>query len=312
MPSHNRPQFFLSIATAMFVGVGIAYIGIMTAQLAARPQVISQIFSRTFVYAAEENEEEVEDDITLTGESIFALNPVNAISATAYGVQSLDKGNVLVEKDSDRLLPIASVTKLITAVVAKKLYKETDSVVITSKMLVTEGNTGKLRLGEKYKIGEILYPLLMVSSNDSAEAIAQTYDAKKGKGKFVKEMNEWVNSIGAFRTYFHDASGLSPQNVSTVHDISIIAKWIKENEPEIFDITLTKAKSIRTHTWTNPTHFLSLSSYGGGKNGYTPEASLTNVSIFALGSPARLYSVVLLGSKNRDKDTLAVLNQAVK
>ncbi len=325
MEPRRPPQFFFSIITALVTGVGVAYIGIMAVSLFQKPQIfafirsanLSAIFSQRMVYEAHA-EEDAGEDLTFTGENLTALTSDttgasdSAISALAYSVQSLDKDNVLVEKDAERLLPIASVTKLITAVLAKKLFNDDDLVTITQKVLDTEGATGKLKLNERYKIKEILYPLLLVSSNDAAEAISQAYDRKKGNGAFIKEMNAWVNDIGAYRTYFKDASGLSPQNVSTARDLSIIAKWIKENQPGIFDITLTKAKTIRSHTWVNPTHFLSLSSYTGGKNGYIPEASLTNISLFELGSPKRLYSVVLLGSKARDKDTLGVLNKAVK
>ncbi len=328
----TRSQFVFSIVTALATGVATAYVGIGAIELIHKPELVTgsfskmaavtksvsdfgEVFSKHLVYEALA-EEDVGKDITFTGESLTAANKVDssgaAISALAYSVQSLDKDNILLEKDSDRLLPIASVTKLITAVIATKVFSPDDMIEITQKVLDTEGSTGKFKKGEKYKVKEIMFPLLLVSSNDAAEAVSQAYDARKGKGKFVKEMNSWVNEIGAYRTYFRDASGLSPQNVSTARDLSIIAKWIKDNEPGIFEITLTKSKTIRTHTWLNPTHFLSLSSYSGGKNGFIPEASLTNISIFELGTPKRPYSVVLLGSKSRDKDTLSILNKAVK
>jgi D-alanyl-D-alanine carboxypeptidase len=326
----TRSQFLFSILTAIFVGIGAAYISIGAVEVVKNPKLVtnavatvatatrdvtfSNLLSKHFQYEAEA-EEDAGKDITFSGEILTSAtvdSSSSAISALAYSVQSLDKDNILIEKDSDRLLPIASVTKLITAVVATKLMKPDDTIEITSNVLAIEGTSGKFRSGEKYKVKEILYPLLLVSSNDAAEAISLAYDKKYGKGKFVKEMNNWVGQIGAYRTYFKDASGLSPQNVSTARDLSIIAKWIKDNEPGIFDITLTKSKTIRTHTWVNPTHFLSLSSYTGGKNGYIPEARLTNVSLFALGTPKRLYSVVLLGSQSRDKDTISVLNKAVK
>lgn len=314
MKNYSRSQFFLSILTALIVGVGTAYAGIAGVEIASNFNFETlPRFSSTITYAAEDVREEVGDDMTLTGEIISAAPASTArISAKAYSVESLDKGNILLEKDADKVLPIASVTKLITAVTTLALFKETDTITITSKMLTTEGNTGRLRAGEKYKINEILYPMLLVSSNDAAEAVAQSYDSAYGKGKFVGAMNAWAKSIGATHTSFRDATGLSPQNVSTAHDLLLITKWIKENKPQIFEITLTKAKTIRTHTWVNPSHFLNLSSYSGGKNGFIPEANLTNVSIFSLGEPKRLYSVVLLGSTNRDRDTLAVLNQAVK
>lgn len=328
MSNSTQSKFLTSFLTAIIVGVGIAYAGIFAVQVITKPHVQNAVaidetipellkeegeidptfisrFSRGFIYSAEKVIEDA-GGVSLTAQ----VNP--KISATSYIVTDIDQDIVIEERDADRLLPIASITKLVTAVVARKVFKEKTRIEITQKILLTEGDSGKFRFAEKFRVDEILFPLLMVSSNDAAEALSQTYDAEHGKGKFIKEMNAWVNSIGAYRTYFRDPSGLSESNVSTAKDISIILKWIKEHEPGILDITLTKTKSIRLHTWTNPTHFLNLSSYEGGKNGFTAEAKLTSASIFSFGKPKKYYSVVLLGSSQRDVDTLSVLNKALK
>lgn len=266
------------------------------------PSFVSR-FSRVFIYSADDGREIIESaKDTLPGPAS------KKVTGLSYLVMDMDRGAIVVEKDSDRMLPIASVSKLVTAVVARKLIDENQSITVTSKALATYGNEAKLREGEKFKMKELLYPLLMVSSNDTAEILAREY----GREKFITAMNDWVSSIGAYRTYFADPSGLSPQNVSTVRDLSIITKWIWENDPEIFDITLIKSKTVRTHTWTNPTHFLNLDSYAGGKNGYTPEANRTSVALFKLGKYERLYSVMLTGSDSRDSDILELLEEAVK
>ena len=192
---------------------------------------------------------------------------------------------------------------------ARKLIDQNQYIAITPIMTETYGNEARFRVGEKFTIEELLYPLLMVSSNDAAEALARSY--WNGRNNFIKEMNTWVNSIGAYRTYFRDPSGLSSQNLSTAKDISIITKWILENDPEIFEITAMKTKIVRTHTWTNPTLFLNLSTYMGGKNGYTPEANRTGLSIFKLGKNKKVFAVILLGSSRRNNDTLDLLDDAV-
>ena len=266
------------------------------------PSFVSR-FSRVFIYSADDGMEVIES----AKNSLPSTGKVK-VTAPAYVVIDLDRNAVVLEKNADKLLPIASVTKLVTAVAAKKLLDEDQSITITKQALAAYGNEARLREGEKMRVGELLYPLLMVSSNDSSEVLAQAY----GRKNFLKEMNAWVNSIGAYRTYFADPSGLSSQNVSTAHDLSIIAQWMLKNEPEIFDITLAKAKTIRTHTWTNPTHFLNLASYAGGKNGYTPEADRTSVSLFELGKQKRVYGVMLLGSSARDSDILDLLEEAVR
>lgn len=266
------------------------------------PTFVSR-FSRVFIYSADDGREVIES----AKNSLPTTGKVK-VTAPAYVVIDLDRNAVVLEKNADKLLPIASVTKLVTAIVAKKLMDEDKYITVSKQALATYGNEARLREGEKLKVGELLYPLLMVSSNDSSEILAQAY----GRKDFLKEMNSWVNSIGAYRTYFTDPSGLSPQNVSTARDLSIITQWILKNEPKIFDITLLKAKTVRTHTWTNPTHFLNLASYAGGKNGYTPEADRTSISLFKLGKQKRTYGVMLLGSAARDSDILDLLEEAVR
>ncbi|MES3031312.1 MAG: serine hydrolase [Patescibacteria group bacterium] len=271
------------------------------------PTFVSR-FSRVFIYSADDGREIIEsakNSLPTTGKV--------TVSAPSYVVIDLDRDAVVLEKDADRLLPIASVTKLVTAVVARKILNENSYITLDSKMLAAYGNEGRLRVGEKLRASELLYPLLMVSSNDASEALAQSYgEYPVGRQSFLKEMNEWVNSIGAYRTYFADPSGLSPKNVSTARDLSVIINWIQENDPDILDITLLKSKTVRTHTWTNPTHFLNLASYAGGKNGYTPEADRTSISLFNLGKQQRLYAVVILGSATRDNDILDLLDEALR
>ncbi len=266
------------------------------------PTFISR-FSRGFIYSA--------DDVRKVIESAKNSLPTSGkvkVSAPSYVVMDMNRKVIVLEKNADKILPLASVTKLVTAVIAKKLLDQEKNITITKKVLASYGNEAKFREEEKFKIKELLFPLLMVSSNDASEALAQEY----GRQNFIKEMNNWANSIGAYRTYFADPSGLSKQNVSTARDLSIITQWIFENNHDIFEITLLKAKTIRTHTWINPTHFLNLASYAGGKNGYTPEADRTSVSLFKLGNQKRTYSIILLGSSARDNDILDLLDEAVR
>lgn len=231
------------------------------------------------------------------------------ITAASYLVKDLSQlGTVsgsTLSRDPDRVMPIASITKLVTAAVAKQLIPVDDKVSITAAITATYGNTAGFRGGESFRAGDLLYPLLMVSSNDAAEALAQHY----GRSKFIAAMNGFVQSIGAYRTYFADPSGLSPDNVSTADDIALIIEWLRQNDPDIISITQLKSKTMRDHTWTNPTHFLSWSNYAGGKNGYTPEADRTGVSLFTLGRSKDMYAVVVLGSESRDTDEIKLLRK---
>lgn len=232
--------------------------------------------------------------------------PLN-LRAKAYLVADIDTGNIILEKNKNAVYPIASLTKLVTASVAQDLIRSSALIPITAAAYYTEGDTGHLRLDESIKAADLYYPLLMVSSNDAAEAFAHYY----GRDTFIAAMNLKVFSWGAPNTHFFDASGLTPQNVSTSQDLFKIASAFYRNHPELIAITHTKTKSIKGHSWVNATHFLNMSSYIGGKNGYTEEADRTALLYFNVddkdGHPHTLV-IILLQSDNRDKDVLDVLN----
>ena len=227
------------------------------------------------------------------------------ISSSGYVIKNLINDKVVAEYQSDRLMPIASLTKLVTAVVSKKLINDSTKIKITNEIVSTFGNTAQLKVGETLQAKDLYYPLLMVSSNDAAEALARSH----GRQKFIQAMNIFVQSIGAYRTTFKDPSGLSPDNLSTANDMVTIFSWIQKNEPEIIEITKLKTKTIRAHTWTNPTRFLSWSNYLGGKNGYTEEAKQTGVAVFYMGQEKIPHIITILGSRSRDTDILKLLTK---
>ena len=253
---------------------------------------------RVIRYTADE-----EEDLINQAALSLPAGSDSKISADAYLVEDLKTGAIAAEYDQERLLPIASLSKLVTAVVARRLIPASTEITITPAIMSTYGNTASFTAGETFTAGDLLYPLLMVSSNDAAEAYAQSY----GRAKFLAAMNEFTQSIGAYRTTFKDPSGLSPQNESTAEDLATIVNWIRAHDPEIMNVTELKTKSVRGHFFVNPTHFLSWSYYLGGKNGYTDEADRTAIALFALGANKDPYIVVVLGSSNRDADVIRLL-----
>jgi D-alanyl-D-alanine carboxypeptidase len=255
---------------------------------------------RTVRYSANE-----EEDLIDAAVQSLPQSPDSKVTALTYIVKNLKTGDTPIEFYPDRLMPVASVTKLVTAAVSRMKIDQAERVTITRDIMSTYGNTAQFKVGETFSAGDLLYPLLMVSSNDAAEAIAEDY----GRKEFVNEMNKFAQSIGAYRTYFSDPSGLSQKNVSTANDLAIILEWIYENDPYILEVTRLKSKTVRSHTWINPTHFLSWSYYRGGKNGYTPEANRTAATLFAIGPRENLYSVIILGSDSRDADTIKLLSK---
>jgi D-alanyl-D-alanine carboxypeptidase len=92
------------------------------------------------------------------------------ITAHAYIVKDLTTGSTVLKDNADKLLPIASLTKLVTAVIARRLIPDSARITITRSVMATYGNTANFEAGETFTAADLLYPLLMVSSNDAAEA----------------------------------------------------------------------------------------------------------------------------------------------
>jgi hypothetical protein len=186
---------------------------------------------------------------------------VPKISALSYLVQQL---------------PIASVTKLMTAIVADETLGLDTKTTITAPAIDTYGTQGSLKKGETYSVLELFYPLLLESSNDAAEALAYTKDRQS----FISDMNQKAKSIGLLNTTYDDASGLSSHNTSTVTDLFRLTQYISKYRKYIFEISTEDKKQLGKKTWLSNSRFRSDSDYVGGKNGYTDEAQKTQIVLF--------------------------------
>jgi D-alanyl-D-alanine carboxypeptidase len=198
------------------------------------------------------------------------------ISASSYLIADLETGKVLLSQNINQQLPIASITKLMTAIVADETLGLDTKTVVTNDAINTYGTQGELRKGETYSILELFYPLLLESSNDAAEALAYTKDRKA----FIADMNGKAKSIGLLNTSYEDASGLSPGNTSTVTDLFRLTQYISKYRKYILEISTENKKELGKKVWFSNSRFRSDSDYVGGKNGYTDEAQKTQIVLF--------------------------------
>lgn len=259
-------------------------------------------------------------DLSQSVSSYLLEKPIDRLplSAGAYLVTDLDSKEVVVRNNENRAFPIASVTKLITAVVAQELLDPNQEITITNEAWETYGNTGQLRVGEKIPFDIILYPLLLSSSNDAAEAVALAV----GRDKFIARMNTFAKEIGMTHTHFADPSGLSPDNLSTPADLSKLAVYLYERKSDILAITREETYKYKGRQWSNRNSVSLMKYYLGGKNGYTDEANRTLVSLFEVpinnssshqdsGTQVKknhLLAVVLLQSDNNKQDTRSLID----
>ncbi|MFA4975247.1 MAG: CapA family protein [Candidatus Paceibacterota bacterium] len=228
------------------------------------------------------------------------------ISSLAYLVGDLDTGEIILSKNQDSPFPLASVSKLMTATVATDLMNSEDILTISKKTLATYGENGNFKIKEKIKLLDIFYPLLLESSNDAGEAIAEFFDRET----FIKKMNQMAMKLDLSKTSFEDPTGLSSENQSTVSDMFKLAGYINQKKPEIFQITTNRSYTNKKHTWFSTNQFLSENGYIGGKSGFTNPALQTVISLFSvpLGeSGTRNIAITLLQSNDRLKDVENIL-----
>ncbi len=233
------------------------------------------------------------------------------VSAKSYLVGDINTGEVILSKDQENILPLASVSKLMTAVVASEIAKPDEVAFVSKRALLTYGQNGELRLKENIKITDLLYPLLLESSNDAAEVIAEHF----GRDSFIRKMNVKAESLGMEGTYYEDPSGLSPNNKSTASDVFKLTGHIAKEHPDILKITIKRSFSNKKHNWSNISQFLGKDGYIGGKSGYTDAARQTVVSLFSLPlaeKSDRPVAITLLSSKDRKKDVESIVNYLKK
>lgn len=238
----------------------------------------------------------------------FIKNPKNkpSVGAEAYLVGDTETGEIILVKNKDKQLPIASVSKLFTALVSIDTQDQESETTISKTAIATEGQNGGLRLNEKIKVGDLIYPLLLESSNDSAEAIAEV----SGRTNFIETMNKKMQDLNLKFTSFSDPSGLSEKNISTVYDLFKFAEYLKKSKPEILEISKIRSFNNKKHTWFNNSQFLGIKGYLGGKRGYIDESRQTAIASFAIpvgASGTRDVAIVVLRSPDRTKDVDNIL-----
>lgn len=226
------------------------------------------------------------------------------VNGSAYVVGDVDTGEIILEKNPEMVLPIASISKLVTAIVAKDYMNQHEMVSVSRTSVEMYGTFGRLSNGEKILITDLYYPLIMESSNDAAEVFAESF----GYDGFINLMNSKVKEFGMRNTSFEEPSGLSEKNVSTARDLFKLAENITKTYPEIWDISRVRQYSILRHAWTNGSVLARRSDFIGGKNGFTYEADHTTVVVLNLpmeGGPRRI-AITLLKSSDRERDVDAL------
>lgn len=220
---------------------------------------------------------------------IIPTNNVEAfggVSARNAVLMDQKTGRILYGKamhDSER---IASITKIMTAILAVESGKMQNTITISSRAVQTEGSSIYLKPGQKIKLEDVVYGLMLRSGNDAANAIAEAVGGSiEG---FVYMMNEKAKEIGMSNTYFSNPSGLDQQgkeHYSSAYDMALLTRYAMQN-PKYAKIAGTKVHRAPNtaeswdYVWKNKNKLLTfMYKYStGGKTGFTKKARRTLVS----------------------------------
>lgn len=221
--------------------------------------------------------------------SLMLSNPKESqakvdVSAQAAILMDVESGRILYEKNADQPLRIASITKIMTAIIALELGDLKDKVTASRNAVGKEGSSIYLRLGETLTLEDLLYGLMLRSGNDAAVAIAEHIGGSV-EG-FVFLMNQRAEELGMTGTVFSNPHGLDDheEHYSTARDMAILTAYALKNK-EFAKIAKTKRKTAPLageswdRVWHNKNKLLHMYPYADGvKTGYTKRAKRTLVS----------------------------------
>ena len=202
--------------------------------------------------------------------------------ATSAILMDMDSNNIIYENNIHNVRSVASISKIMTAIVAIENSNLDDVVTIGEEILSSYGSGIYIKQGEQLTVRDLLYGLMLRSGNDAALAIANYVG--KDIDSFVKMMNEKAKEIGMKNSVFNNPHGLdsSGGNLSTAYDMALLTSYAMKNE-EYKKIVSTKKYTLKTnmnyYSWTNKNKLLHSHEYiTGGKTGFTDIAKRTLVT----------------------------------
>ena len=198
---------------------------------------------------------------------------LNALSAISVEIKQGEEKTVF-ENNSSEKLPVARLTKLMTALIVLEKYNLYQEIPISKLAMEQEGEQGVLIESERLSVSDLLYIMLIESSNRAAFALAEFIDTDY----FMYSMNQKAIDLGMTQTHFEDSTGLNPKSYSTAQDLAKLSKYLFENYPLFKKIIkyqqydLYRNDGTLHHTLVATNKLLGQYEIVGGKTGWTDEA----------------------------------------
>lgn len=283
--THNEMQLLWAILGLFLLG-GLVLFG--SAKKSAALRLVAQADEK------EKNALHAFDGATDTARAIFVYDATNS--------------KVLYEKNADTALPLASLTKLMTAIVVNQVFTDTQTIPVNASAVQETGDNG-LRAGEKWRRDELVGLMLVSSSNDAAVAFKEFYEARGAS--FISAMNDEANKIGLEHSTFWNPSGLDdaghPGAIGSARDVSKLILSFIDVAPEAARATVSP-DSIFHDTNGHAYHVSNtndLSSYIenllASKTGYTNLAQGNLAIVYRVPIYGNKIAIVVLGSSREGR-----------
>jgi len=320
----NLKILLASFVVTIFIGLGINVLANnledfwFNQELAKRPELFTADLNEKIIQQELNEfilERELRDD--------FKDIEINARAAISIKVDRQGNKKILFEKNSQEQLPIASLTKLMTAFVIFDLdetYSFFDLISITKEAVNQESSSKyrDLKIGERLSVENLLYIMLLESSNDAAFALTELI----GEKVFIKLMNIYAQDISLENTYFINSTGLEPddpnqtKNYSTARDLAEFTEYAFRKQARLFEFTTNKNRTIINedgsvhHVILENTNKLleEIPEILGGKTGWTPSAGGCLLIILDDPKSNDYYINIILGAKDRFAEMRKIIN----
>ena len=242
---------------------------------------------------------------------------IPAKAAIIVNLKNTDSRNIILyQKNINDILPIASLTKIMTAIIALENFDLEEIIEVSEKSVTVTGDNGGLIRDEELKVKDLLSIMLMESSNDAAMALAED-NPRMDYDEFIDLMNSKAKELELRNTAFIDPVGLSPDNKSTVIELAKLTEYALKF-PLLLEILKTAEKTIFSidnrfvHNLVNTNKLLGkIPQIIGGKTGFTEEAGGCMLTVSLVNNSDYLISIVL-SSTQRENDIENLINWVEK
>ena len=260
------------------------------------------VYAQSFEEDEDNDLARIEEDDDYNTDDVNIENLLNSIRVNARCAIAMDSKTkqVLFEQNADEIVPMASTTKILTALIAITQGNLDKEVTISKNASSIRGSKVKYAAGEKIKLRELLYGLLYKSGNDAAIAIAE--DIGGSIEGFANIMNDYARSLGLINSHFESPHGLdSPKHYTCAYDLALLTTKAMENKTfcEICGTkTILKDNSGFTRDYNNINKILyKIPEANGVKTGYTGQAGKCLVS--SIKHAERNIVIVVLNCSDR-------------